>query len=1538
MTDFTLDDIEETFREDMKGTLARMGVPLAHLNRPFLTKSGDELLERQAAADTLASVAHTVKGTAALVGAEGLRGIAAITEELAERARDAAREGRIHLERARFLGESLHLLANALPQAVELELVRKREDSDILAQQLKTKTRRALLRDTAILAAAHAPPPQNTATSFAADSDSTSLSALDEGFIEIADGPKEVARDPATFGVDSLARAFQLEAFASSSGLGPHLRAMGAGLGGKQAALAIAESLFDAARAFDTNATGTAVADAREAMHAAAEGNRESIRDAVDMINEVLILAGAPSIDFEEAVAPVDSGAAPVIGAELAPVDSGAAPVIGAELAPDRMVSVPAANAPQQSATTTASVPQEDEMLVVFRDELIANAPGIEVDFARLSSGSPDVRAIAEILRKQFHSIKGAAAMVGQEEIRTLAVAVERDLRNFRSARPNVLARLGAQINEIFAKGGLPNRVAAPELSNDANASAALSLVDSSPRGFDSAIIDAELLEVFQGELQGTAPELVLAFNQVERDPSLAQSWAVIKRVMHQLKGAAATVGLNEVAAIAADLQTLAAAYVSAAPTVETANAFRGKVAKLFTSAGANLGKVSAPVASVPPPPSLPDQDILVLFQEQLQAASVGLNQLADELTRTGANTRATKAILEDARALAHRTAGTARTVGNETVGNLAKSLEQQLEKGPTASKAAQMIHAFIVAVRPQDARLSISSSASMLDSSSASSSSKQRTSSAETFSIEAIDSPELWEAFTMECTELLDEQERLSLALERSTSPKSELAQLLRVAHTLKGAVNTMQILPTGKLLHSVEDFLEKVGEAALVPPPTAIATVMLDVIASVRKNVEEAPTGKVSLPLARLQKELADLLGIRFTAGMASSSGSQQGAGSQQASGSHDGIDDSQTSANTSGGGSKKAAQVVRVATKRLDNLMNFASELVINRSRVASRVSRLRSIVNVLDGSRKQLSTTVEGFRDRNEFANKARRPQQGGITHGSAALQVQGFGELEFDRYDDIEILSRRVGEVENDFEVLFKQFGEELRDLGEDTDGFGTLVSGIQAEVTQARLTPLDLLFTRLRLPVRDAARRSGVSVLVHVEGGGTLIDKTLADALFAPLLHIVRNSVAHGIETTGERGRLGKAAEGQLRLRGREESGEVVIEVEDDGRGLDLDGLRGRGIAMGVLDPGTSVDDPRVREMIFVSGLSTRETAGDVAGRGLGGDIVKRGVERLNGSVEVETVRGKSTLIRIRLPASLAIAKVFITESQKKQFAVPMFFAERMLEVAEVTMTHSNQEHYIKYDNELIRAFSVAELTRMQAFQTAHTGTAVVMRVGVRRFALIVDRVLGQEDAVIKTAGDLLNGHPLFAGVTLRGNGQMLLVLDIPSIGDLAATAQARGRVEKSKPEARKLEPVRRVPEAIAKEIADEPSVTRRVRVLYVDDSLSVRKVAEKMLAQLGAEVTVAVDGVEALEKLRGAEFDLVFSDIEMPRMHGYELVREIRFLPNLRELPVIMVTSRSGAKHREEATQAGATGYLTKPFNMQSLQEMIQRWGKKPT
>jgi chemosensory pili system protein ChpA (sensor histidine kinase/response regulator) len=1495
MTDFTLDDIEETFREDMRLVLARVDGAVLMIDTPMPQGGGADLLSRQVAFENLAACTHAVKGTAGLVGADGLAALAAVAEELAERGRDAAREARIHLERARLLGDAFREVANAIPKALTLELARKKTEAISLAAPVSLQARRVLGRDTLLEGPARASVLNSPLDS---QDEQAALSMLDDGFMAIADEtvlPGEAQNAPgfaaARSGRDALRQAFQSEAAAVSGALGRHLSALASdddtAEDSKSAVLQLTNALFATASASDMVSTFVAISDARLATLALEAGVPQTIKRAAEAINILLKLAGAPEVE-----------------------------VTVTEKALSKLVEAPAPQA------------DSDDLLAIFREELAEHAGAIEEGFGRLSGLQGEaLRSEAESMRRRFHSLKGAAATVGDQETRNLSQSTERDLRNLGAGAGDaeLLRRIAGNINAIFLRFKLSKRVSAPAKQAGATESASWVglAVDSVRGGFDSVLLDAELLEVFQVELQGVVPQVALSLAQLTLAPDDTGEWESLKRILHQLKGAAATVGLSDLAGVGAELQAEAAAYAEHSPDALRTSSFAEKLTSFFAKGGVSLQtttSVALPVSSVSAgaragSASASEESIsTALFQEQLHSACARISELAGLLGSSESKSHA--ALVKETSLLAHRTAGSARMVSQDRIGELAASLERRCERERDIPSLIAAMHEFVKVVSvPKEARSSLRASG-------------RSALRAERISIEAIDSPELWEAFTQECTELLDELERLSLLLERSTAPKLTLKDVLRVVHTLKGAVNTMQILPTGTLLHNTEDFLERLASAEIFPAPSAVATVLLDILATVRLNVGQAREGFVSVPRDQLLGEMESLLGLRLEAGGASASeraGSNSAQGSQSISSESEGSQDTDSSSNASE--RRKSSQLVRVATKRLDNLMNYASELVINRSRVATRVSKLRGIVTVLDSSRRQLSTTVEGFREQHEFSTIRA------VKSGTSALPQ--FGALELDRYDDVEILSRRLGEVGNDFEVLFRQFGDELRDLTEDADGFGTLVSGIQSEVTQARLTPLDLLFSRLRLPVRDAARRGQVSADVTIEGGTTLIDKTLADALFAPLLHIVRNSVAHGIESPQARMSAGKPEQGKIQLRGREDSGEVVIEVEDDGAGLNLEALRKRGIEMGQLPPSTPLDDARVREMIFVSGLSTKESAGDVAGRGLGGDIVKRAIERINGSVEVESSAGHGTLIRIRLPASLAITKVFIADVGQKQFAVPMFFAERILEVSDVTMTHGEGGRFVKQDGELLRAFSVAELTKTGVYDEKASGTLVVMRVGTKRFALIVKRVLAQEDAVIKGMGDVLVAHPLFAGVTVRGNGQLLLVLDVPSLADHSAP----GATPRAMDPLPALQPSKTV--ALAQQpalpLAQGEDVSKRVlRVLYVDDSLSVRRVAEKMLQQLGVDVVLAVDGVDGLEKLRAGQFDLVFSDIEMPRLHGYELLREIRFLPVYKDLPVIMVTSRSGAKHRDEAEQAGASGYLTKPFNKQNLEDMIRRFTKK--
>jgi len=385
-------------------------------------------------------------------------------------------------------------------------------------------------------------------------------------------------------------------------------------------------------------------------------------------------------------------------------------------------------------------------------------------------------------------------------------------------------------------------------------------------------------------------------------------------------------------------------------------------------------------------------------------------------------------------------------------------------------------------------------------------------------------------------------------------------------------------------------------------------------------------------------------------------------------------------------------------------------------------------------------------------------------------------------------------------------------------------------------------------------------------------------------------------------------------------LRARQELGQIVVEIIDDGAGLDLERLRERGAALGLVDHDTPLDDPRIRDLIFVHGLSTHVAADAVAGRGVGCDVVRRAIDRLNGSLRVESVRHERTVFVITLPVTLAISRALLVRHAGETFAVPLYFTERIIDAGEVELVESAGHRRIDIDGMFL---PVRPLGDFVAGPTSAEGPILLLHVGDQRLVVQVDEVLTQEEVVVKSLGPLLRGHPAFAGVTIRGTGDTVLILDVPSITD---TAFGRGAVVRAA--------APRAPALQIVEPAPAIDVDRPLHVLFIDDSVSVRKVAERALKLLGVEVTLAADGVDALDKLRSGSFDLVFTDLEMPRMHGYELIRELRFLPAYRSMPVVVVTSRSGKKHRDEAQALGASEYLTKPFTSRSLAAALVKFG----
>ncbi|MGE0869967.1 MAG: Hpt domain-containing protein [Kofleriaceae bacterium] len=1213
--------------------------------------------------------------------------------------------------------------------------------------------------------------------------------------------------------------------------------------------------------------------------------------------------------------------------------------------------------------------------------------------------------------------------------------------------------------------------------------------------------VEDELVEVFREEAREAITGLRGLVIKLQADPADGQSSSQVARLLHLLKGAAASVQMTNVATYAKELHgPIEARNETATPLdAKMVEVLRDGVEKLAAMAL----PVTAPSTSAPPsyeePPSQMegDDDALDLFRGEALRILADAEPLLRDVKSSSGPGRAEA--LKRLERLFHRLKGSALVVGQDSVGATAAQIQALCEPGPSVFDPVELQMA-VNAIRAELKAPAPPPSGSM-PVAPMSRPSVQQTKV-------TITTGELWEAFLGEAAELCDEIDRILNTIDRTSDPRSGLRTLLRHYHTLKGAANTAGLAPMGAEIHVVETFLEKETEAKVLSPLGLVASALGDVQRRMRKNLVRAQQqGVVDAGAAQVQYVLSNLGATSHAPStVAPSTGSWLGSGDPAWSSQHDssasqiGSSRRASSRDESEAGSEMTEGVerryIRVPVERLDGLMNMVGELVVSRSRMVARLEALKNIYADDDGRRKNIVTIVDAFAAQNAFAgidgkSKMRRGKKAAGDEGAEA-STQGldhdtdvhakpvtpkwmpeFGALEMDTYEEIHILSRRLTEAANDVSESAAAINTELVSLADDADTISGIVSGLQGEITRARMVPLETVFSRLYLPVRDAATREAKGVDVITRGETVAIDKAMADALYGPMLHLVRNSVAHGVESEEVRRRNGKPPRGTIALSARQESGQIIIEVSDDGAGVDTERLRKVGIERGLLSPGISADDPAVLDLMFVSGVSTSKQVGDVAGRGVGCDVVRRAVERLNGDIRATTTRGVGTVFTISLPLTMSITQAVMVRDGDRVLAIPMHFAERIVEPDPNLILTSLDRRRINVEGELLPMRSAAELFGEQPHD--NVGAILVCVVGDNAFALEVESVVAQEEIVVKHLGEVLHGHPLFAGVTLRGDGELALILDVPSImttvveraasmpqviqqsapaaqpmmkeraelhplaapkkggaaseapsadasarapgaagsaaagSTASAPAMAAGSVAQSTDGAKPVAPVApgrpgapgakpttpppvpapkgaigakaatpgaaptapahakggtpvapgtkpgvgtpgakgpatpppvpgKVPPIGGKK-PDAPAVqpTGPIKVLFVDDSLSVRKVAEKALQSIGGlDVTTAVDGQDALEQLRVNTFDLVFTDLEMPRLHGFELIREMRFVPAYQNIPVVVVSSRSGAKHIEHAISMGASEYLTKPFTAEGLAQAIKKWVKR--
>jgi len=800
----------------------------------------------------------------------------------------------------------------------------------------------------------------------------------------------------------------------------------------------------------------------------------------------------------------------------------------------------------------------------------------------------------------------------------------------------------------------------------------------------------------------------------------------------------------------------------------------------------------------------------------------------------------------------------------------------------------------------------------------------------------------EVLDFFIPEAEEHLQIATQCLLGLE-STPDTEEIHRLFRSVHTIKGSAAQVGLRRLGAVAHRLEDLIGLLRDGAL-PSSPEITDVCLQSLDALRKFLHRqwASDGEMRLTVGPLLARIAQWVPEELLEDAANAGEGARPEGSE-------GDAAPAASAHPSADGSAKPgergaqAKSVRISLSRLDDMMNSVGELVINRTRLVGRMAELKKLVEVLGISRERLSDKVAEFQEKYEFTRLGISNSDGGPggprkaagpAPGSQEPPSGGwldFSDLEMDRYDDFNILSRSLTEISADISEVLSQLGGFVGRVGGDIDEFTKLGHHLQDEITEARMVPIGNLYTRLSRTARDAAKVCGKSVDLELVGEDTRLDNNIVQQITDPLIHLVRNAIAHGIEDASSREQAGKSARGKVTVRAFHRGNHVFIEVQDDGGGLDYDRIRQTAVRAGLVSTPAAelLSEGELRAFLFHPGFTTASSKNEVAGRGVGLDVVRNNVHSLNGEIEIQSEAGKGTCFGVKVPLTLIISQALFIRSGSTVLAMPLAVVEEIRRLRPEEIEDVGRKLLTKVRGvvtEVVRLDTALALPPIEP--TNGYMNMVIVRAAGRQVGVVVEEVLGKDEVVIKNLGQYLRRVKLFPGATISTDGSLILLVDVNRLA--GTTAAEVGVVVPSASAARIFGPgaLAVASGSIPAAAVDEPAAEKVV--VIADDSISVRKFVGRILEKAGYSVKLASDGLEAAELVAQVGCHLVITDIEMPRMNGYELMTHLRQDPATRRIPVLVVTSRAGAKHRERAMKEGAASFLTKPVQEEQLLAVV--------
>ena len=776
-------------------------------------------------------------------------------------------------------------------------------------------------------------------------------------------------------------------------------------------------------------------------------------------------------------------------------------------------------------------------------------------------------------------------------------------------------------------------------------------------------------------------------------------------------------------------------------------------------------------------------------------------------------------------------------------------------------------------------------------------------------------DMKEIMEDFLIEAFELIEQIDHDLVELEANPEDLELLNRIFRVAHTVKGSSSFLNFDVLTELTHHMEDVLNKArkGELKITPDIMDVVLESVDMmkglLESIRDNGSDAAAG-------------IDIKNICASLTQISEGEAPSAAAETPAAPAPEPVKEPEPAASA-----EEAAP--EVSDAELSKLSDSEVEAEIERllkvrkaedqARRASKGIAPKSPEEIAPAASAAPAPAPKPAPSRERDADK----KVPAASSSSAVAQEQTI-RVEVKRLDHLMNLigelvlgKNRLLKIYDDVEERYE--GEKfLEELNQVVSSLSLVTTDIQLAVMKTRMLPIAKVFNKFPRMIRDLSRELGKQIDLEISGEETELDKSIVEEIGDPLVHIIRNSCDHGIEDPETRKAMGKPEKGLVQLKAYNEGNHIVVEIVDDGKGLDADMLKAKSIEKGIITEreADAMSEKEAFGLIFKPGFSTAAKVTNVSGRGVGMDVVKTNIEKLNGIIDIESEVGKGTVMKLKIPLTLAIIQSLLVGTQEEFYAIPLASVLETVRVPIDDIYTIDDKNVLRLRDEVLSLVRLSDVFGVnKVFDGGDQTYVVIIGVAEAKLGIIVDTLVGQEEIVIKSMGDYLQNIPGIAGATIRGDGRVTLIIDVGAMMEMAKDIKVNIRAEMED----------------STKAKEKPS---DYKVLIVDDSKMDRTIMQKSLEPIGVTIIEATNGVEALNIIKSGEhaFDAVLIDIEMPRMDGYTLAGEIRKYSKYRTLPLIAVTSRTSKTDRLRGVEVGMTEYITKPYSSEYLENVVRK------